>query len=75
MVWELLLCYNIPSRVKELEYLVDNIEKERWNVKLNMIDEQVAGIILYAEKKHRKLRMGEVEFSLEVSKVAKIWYT
>ena len=40
-----------------------------------MIDEQVAGIILYAEKKHRKLRIGEVEFSLEVSKAAETWCT
>ena len=35
-----------------------------------MLDEQITGILLHAEKKRRKLRTGEVEFSPEVSKAS-----
>ena len=41
-------------------------------VKLDMIDEQVTSLLLHAEKEYRKLRIGEVDFSLEVSKAAKM---
>ena len=39
-----------------------------------MIDEQVTGVLLHAEKKCRKLRTGEVEYSPEVSEAAEKWY-
>ena len=52
---ELLQFHNIPRHIKELEESVDNMNKESWNVKLNMIDEEVIGILLHAEKKCRKL--------------------
>jgi len=42
--------------------------------KLDNIDAQVTSLLLYAKKRYRKLRTGEANFSLEVSKAAEIWY-
>ena len=39
-----------------------------------MIDEQITDILLHAEKKCRKLRTGEVEYSPEVSEASEKWY-
>ena len=43
------------------------MDRDLWYVKLNMIDEQVTDTLLHAEKHCRKLRIGEVEYSPEVS--------
>ena len=39
-----------------------------------MSDEQVTSLLLYAEKECKKIRIGKVDFSLEVSKAIEIWY-
>ena len=60
---------------------MDNLETE-WNqgdnlsraAKLDNIHAQVIGLLLYAKKIYRKLRIGEVDFSPEVSKAVGIWY-
>ena len=38
---------------------------------LDMINEKVTSLLLYAEKECRKLRIGEIDFSSEASKAAK----
>ena len=43
-------------------------------MKLNMLDEQITDILLHVEKKCRKFRTGEVEYSPEVSEVSERWY-
>ena len=42
--------------------------------RLDCIDRQVTELLLHAEKVCRKLRMGEVDFSPEVSRAADEWY-
>ena len=39
-----------------------------------MIDEQVTDTLFYTEKHYRKLRIGEVEYSPEMSEVTERWY-
>ena len=46
--WELLQFYNVPRRLKELEDAFDSIDSDRWNIRLNMLDEQITGILLHA---------------------------
>ena len=50
------------------------MDADCWCAKLNLIDEQVTDILLHAEKKCRKLRTGEVEYSPEVSEATEKWY-
>ena len=41
---------------------------------LDFIDQQVTELLLHAEKRCRRLRTGEVDFSPEVSRAADLWY-
>jgi hypothetical protein len=43
-------------------------------VKLNILDEQITDILLDTEKKCRKPRTGEVEYSPEISEASERWY-
>ena len=70
----LLTSNKISQRLEQLEESFGSIDIDHWCVKLNMIDEQVTDILLHAEKKCRKLRTGEVEYSPEVSEAAEKWY-
>ena len=66
---ELLTFHNINKKLGKLEDNWDSLKELRRVVKLGIIDEQVTGLFLHAKKECRKLRTGEVNFSLEVSKV------
>ena len=57
----------IPQSVSDLEKDFRTIGNDRWTVRLNMLDKQVIEILLHAEKKCKKLRIGEVEYSPEIS--------
>ena len=39
-----------------------------------MLDEKVVEILLHAEKKHRKLRTGEVDYLPDASNAAEKWH-
>ena len=70
----LLNANKISQRLEKLEESLGSIDIDSWCVKLNMIDEQVIVILSHEEKKCRKLRTGEVEYSPEVSEAAEKWY-
>ena len=70
----LLKSNKIQQRLEQLEASFNSTDRDRWCVKLNMIDEQITEILLHAEKKCRKLRTGEVEYSPEVSEASEKWY-
>ena len=67
--------HKIPEKLKELEDSFEHMDKDRWNMRLNMIDEQITDSLIYAEKKCKKLRTGEVGHSSEVSKASEVWCT
>lgn len=73
IAWKHLQFHNIPKRLKDLEESFEYEDRDRWNIRLNMIDEQVTETLLHAEKKCRKFRMGEVDYSPEVSKASEVW--
>ena len=74
LAMNLLTSNKILQRLENLEGLFGSMDMDRWCVKLNRIDEQVTDILLHAEKRCRKLRTGEVEYSPEVSEAAEKWY-
>ena len=75
IAWKLLQFHNIPQRLKALEASFDSTDIDLWYVRLNILDEQITDILLHTEKQCRKLRIGEVEYSPEVSAAAEKWYT
>ena len=75
IAWKHLQFHNIPKRLKDLEDSFEHVDRDRWNIRLNMIDEQITETLLHAEKLCRKLRMGEVDYSPEMSKASEVWYT
>ena len=42
--------------------------------RIDVLDKQVTRILLNMEKGYRKLRIGKVEYSPEVSKAIETWY-
>ena len=50
------------------------MDSDLWNVKLDMIDKHITNALLHAEKKYRKLRIGEVDFLLESSEASERWF-
>ena len=74
LAWSLLQSNKVPQRLEALETSLASTDVELWCVKLNMLDEQITDILLHAEKKCRKLRTGEVDYSPEVSEASERWY-
>ena len=68
--WELLQFHRIKAKLDALEAFFHTIDRDLWCIRLNMIDKQVTDTLLHTKKHCRKLRIGEVEYSPEVSKVA-----
>ena len=66
--------YKIDKKIGKIEEDQENRDKLSMIEKLDNIDAQVTGLLLHAKKRYRKLRIREVDFSSEVSKVAKIQY-
>ena len=60
--------HNIKEQLDNIKLLQDSINEDLRTIKIDMLDEQVTGILLNTEKGYRKLRIDEVEYSLEVSK-------
>ena len=60
---ELLQFYNIGDTLDELEKWWDSLEKLKRTIKLDLTCKKVDGLLLNAEKHHRKLLTGEVYFS------------
>ena len=73
--WMQLQFHKIPEKLKELEDSFEHMDKDRWNIRLNMIDEQIIDSLTHAKKKCRKLRTGEVDHSPEVSKASEARHT
>ena len=69
---ELLLFYQIDKKLDKLEKEWVQRDNLNWATKLDIIDIQVIGLLLYTEKKCRKFRIGKVDYSPKVSKVAEI---
>jgi len=74
LAWELLKSNKVQQRLEQLETSLASADLERWCVRLKMLDEQITGILLHEEKKCRKLRTGEVEYSPEVSEASERWH-
>ena len=71
-VLELLTFYDINKKLDKLENNWDSLEELRRVAKPDMINEQVTRLLLCTKKECRKLRTGEVNFFLEISKVVEI---
>ena len=72
--YHLLQYNNVPKQLDRLERQWCQLDAPSRATKLNRIDQQVTELLLHAEKECRKLRMGEVDFSPEVSNAADKWY-
>ena len=71
---ELIISHEINRKLDTLEDKWDDFDDMQRRVKLDIIDKLVTSLLLYAEKKYRKIRTGEVDFSLEVNKAVEVWY-
>lgn len=71
---QLLTPNNVQQQLDHLEAFFSSIDRDRWCARLNMLDEQITGILLHAKKKCRKLQTREVEFSPEVSEASELWH-
>ena len=60
----------MPQQLAFLETLLASTGSNLQCVKLNVLDEHIADVLLHAKKMHRKLSSGEVEYLPEVSKVS-----
>ena len=60
----------MPQKLSELKRIFALTDSDLWNVRLKILDEQIVELLLYAEKKCRKLSTGEVEHSPEVSEAS-----
>ena len=69
---ELCRVYNICSKLDDIERNWHIIDDKTRTVRIDLLDKQVIGILLNTEKGCRKLRMREVNYSLEISRAAKI---
>ena len=66
--------YKIDKKLDMLEEDQENIDEQSGIAKLYVIDIQVTSLLLHTKKAYRKLRIGEIDFLLEVSKATEIQY-
>ena len=66
--------HQVPQQLDRLESYWKQLDTTVRAKRLDCIDRQVTELLLHAEKVCRKLRMGEVDFSPEVSKAADTWH-
>ena len=71
---DLLQFHEIDEKLDKIEVEQDDRDSSSRVERLDNISAQVIGLLLYTEKRCRKLRIGEVNFSLEVSKATKTQY-
>ena len=69
---DLLQFYEIDKKLDKIEEDWENRDELSRAKKLDNIDIQVTSLLLHTEKRYRKLRIGEVNFSPKVSKIAEI---
>ena len=58
---------DIKEYLDNIKLLWDSTDEDLRTVRIDILDKQVTRILLNAEKGYRKLRIGKVEYSLEVS--------
>ena len=61
IAWKYLQFLNISKKIRDLEDSFKSTDRDRQNIRLNVVDEKVTEILLHAEKKYMKLRMGAVD--------------
>ena len=59
IAWKLLQFHNVPQRITELEESFDKIDIDRWNIRLNMLDEQITDVLLHAKKSVGNLELAK----------------
>ena len=68
---ELLREHKISEKLDQIEESWDKLEDIKGMVKIDILDKQVTELLLSKKKDCRKIRIEEVEFSLEISKAAR----
>ena len=60
--------HRIHKKIKDIQQMWDTWSQDEREVRLNKIDAEVTSLLLSTEKVYRKLRIGVVSYSPELSK-------